>query len=348
MKIRLILTCLLLAGRLHAQDAPPPPLSEVDAAMESLFAEHDDNQSLDKAIARAREAGLDELVILDARYYDAISRKNIPLLEALAPELDKAAVNFDREKAINFTKPDEYRALAAHSRALVAESRGDKEAFRKELLDAVWLSPENATLFLENLMEIRRKESLANMKVDLTLSLEREGGEPTTLAAALGGHQMIVLDFWASWCGPCMQAMEDLERKAAWLNKYNIAMATVNLDRDNQKEEAARIRKKFPVDIPWFLEPETSPLSVPLEIDSIPRFVVIKPDGSLVFNGHPDDPDFLASLRKVMPALPDINGDLPPGVDVPSVGTDTVPIPGETPGVEIRPAQPVEPPSSNP
>ncbi|HEY0477801.1 MAG TPA: TlpA disulfide reductase family protein [Kofleriaceae bacterium] len=51
-------------------------------------------------------------------------------------------------------------------------------------------------------------------------------GEPVTLAASRG--KVIVLDFWATWCGPCLAAMPRLDQLAR--AHPEVAVIAVNLD----------------------------------------------------------------------------------------------------------------------
>jgi hypothetical protein len=40
-----------------------------------------------------------------------------------------------------------------------------------------------------------------------------------------------------------------------------------------------------------------------LEIDSIPRMVLVGPDGKVLYNGHPQDPGLWTALQKLDPAI---------------------------------------------
>jgi hypothetical protein len=36
-----------------------------------------------------------------------------------------------------------------------------------------------------------------------------------------------------------------------------------------------------------------------LEIDSIPRMILVGPDGKVLYNGHPQDPGLWSALQKI-------------------------------------------------
>jgi hypothetical protein len=51
--------------------------------------------------------------------------------------------------------------------------------------------------------------------------------------------------------------------------------------------------------LPWVLEPREQPLSKLLRIDSIPRAVLVTPDGKIAFSGHPEDRELETALSKI-------------------------------------------------
>ncbi|MBL9133515.1 MAG: TlpA family protein disulfide reductase, partial [Verrucomicrobiaceae bacterium] len=121
----------------------------------------------------------------------------------------------------------------------------------------------------------------------------------TTLADQLGGKKAILIDFWASWCGPCMQLMPSLKKKGEHLQPYDIVVIAMNKDDENAESIAERIRKEQGMTIPWLVEPKERPYTKLFELDSIPRMVLISPKGNVLFNGHPEDPALWAALKKV-------------------------------------------------
>ncbi len=67
-------------------------------------------------------------------------------------------------------------------------------------------------------------------------SLEDLANQPWTLAS-LRGQKVVVLDFWATWCGPCRMAMPALQTLHRDLKDRGLEIVGVN-----QAESADRVR----------------------------------------------------------------------------------------------------------
>jgi thiol-disulfide isomerase/thioredoxin len=71
--------------------------------------------------------------------------------------------------------------------------------------------------------------------------------------SALRG-KVVLLDFWASWCGPCKEELPQLERlKASYADK-GVAIVTVNID--NDKANAMKMAHQLRITLPVALDPE--------------------------------------------------------------------------------------------
>ena len=137
------------------------------------------------------------------------------------------------------------------------------------------------------------KKLMANLKVPMNLEIQTSAGEKTTLGDLAKGKKGVLLDFWASWCGPCMNLMPELQKKAKKLGSKGILVAGMNTENAGKAES---VRKKRKIGFTWLVEPEGRPLSQMLKINSIPRMILVAPDGKVLFNGHPMDDELVSTL----------------------------------------------------
>ncbi|HCJ12116.1 MAG: hypothetical protein A2Y14_05940 [Verrucomicrobia bacterium GWF2_51_19] len=133
--------------------------------------------------------------------------------------------------------------------------------------------------------------------VDMNLKLRTAQGATTSFAELVQGKRGILVDFWASWCGPCMQLMPKLIEKAKHFTPQGFVVVGLNVE--GSLERAENVRKDNAIDFPWLVEPDDHPYSRTLNINTIPRMLVISPQGKVLFNGHPLDP----SLEEAMKSL---------------------------------------------
>ena len=137
------------------------------------------------------------------------------------------------------------------------------------------------------------KKLMANLKVPMDLEIQTSAGEKTTLGDLAKGKKGVLLDFWASWCGPCMNLMPELQKKAKKLGSKGILVAGMNTENAGKAES---VREKRKIGFTWLVEPEGRPLSQMLKINSIPRMILVAPDGKVLFNGHPMDDELVSTL----------------------------------------------------
>lgn len=89
-------------------------------------------------------------------------------------------------------------------------------------------------------------------------AVEKDEPAPMFEALRLGQDQRLVLeqyrgkvlyvDFWASWCGPCRQALPALDAMRTEFGKDGFEVIAVNLDQ--KPEDGLDFLKKYPVTYP--------------------------------------------------------------------------------------------------
>lgn len=107
-------------------------------------------------------------------------------------------------------------------------------------------------------------------------------GRRVSLASYRG--QVVLLDFWASWCSPCRQTLPRLHRLAADLEGDGLVFIGINLDR--RVEDAVSYLEDNPF---HRMIPVQGTTAVAREygVSGIPRTFVIDRSGVIRFAGHP-------------------------------------------------------------
>ena len=75
------------------------------------------------------------------------------------------------------------------------------------------------------------------------IQLKDLAGKQVTLSSLKG--KVVVVDFWASWCGPCKQSMPFLERLSKSHKDKGLVVLGVNID--NDIKSAAKFLSEVPV-----------------------------------------------------------------------------------------------------
>lgn len=90
----------------------------------------------------------------------------------------------------------------------------------------------------------------------------------------------VVLDFWASWCGPCMQQMPELKKLKNDLKERAIPFELVSINLDVTREAALKAITKLGID--WtVIQDKNSSISKLFKFETIPYLVLIDREGRI-------------------------------------------------------------------
>ncbi|EKV32331.1 Thiol disulfide oxidoreductase TlpA [Caenispirillum salinarum AK4] len=130
-------------------------------------------------------------------------------------------------------------------------------------------------------------------------------GEEITLADFEG--QVVVLNFWATWCAPCVKEMPDLDALAEATADDPITVIALNEDRKPLEVAPAWLREQGLDHLEVFAD-QRQGLARAFQIRGMPTTVLIGPEGEKLAyrEGIAEwaDPDFIAALRKLAERAP--------------------------------------------
>lgn len=120
-------------------------------------------------------------------------------------------------------------------------------------------------------------------------------GNEEKLSDLIDGSKYTLIDFWASWCGPCRAAIPHVkELHEKYGDKMNVL--SVSLDSTEKPWRKAMEKEQMEWKQLWADKERVKGVTEPYQITGIPFLLVLDPQGRIAFAGHgPDElSDFLS------------------------------------------------------
>lgn len=115
------------------------------------------------------------------------------------------------------------------------------------------------------------------------------------------GGKLLVLNFWASWCPPCVSETPSLEQFSKELAGQGVVVLGISSDRNPDRYH--KFIERFGVTFPTALDPSAD-ISASYGTFQIPETYLIDANGKVlekvISNQNWMDPEFLARVKKML------------------------------------------------
>lgn len=115
--------------------------------------------------------------------------------------------------------------------------------------------------------------------------------------------RVILLNLWATWCGPCVKEMPSLDRLQAQLGGDAFQVVALSLDRGGRTAVEPFYRKTGVEHLALFLDPASESMKV-LSLRGLPTTVLVDPEGRELGRVEGavewDSPEVVAFLRQFL------------------------------------------------
>jgi hypothetical protein len=276
------------------------PMSPKEEALEELLSERESKEALEKAEAKAREVGLSEQAILEARFLFHVDRAEDTEIAAMLPQFVERKKKFVLAESEIFASEDDWLAVIEYVHAIAAIGKGDKEGFKKHITEAFWLSPQQGAVFAPHIERVRLEDAMKDVQVEMTSAFKSIMDESNaSLGETLGERKGLLLYFWSPHSQECELTLGDFFLTASHLIEKNVAVASI-LPETSDKiiGDAKKMLTETEKEIPgaWMVDDKEKPISTLLHVRNVPVVVLISNQGRVLYNGHPTEEQFWKML----------------------------------------------------
>ena len=136
----------------------------------------------------------------------------------------------------------------------------------------------------------REKSPIAALKIGEAMpdfALPDLGGKTVKLSEVVRDKKLVMINFWATWCGPCRVEMPSFEQ--LYNEQKNNGFTILAVAEDTERTKVDHYLKEKPVSFPVLLDQDNALLKQ-LKIETLPTTVLLNSDGKIreVYEGvHP-------------------------------------------------------------
>jgi cytochrome c biogenesis protein CcmG, thiol:disulfide interchange protein DsbE len=123
-------------------------------------------------------------------------------------------------------------------------------------------------------------------------------GENYRLSDELGKH-VIILDFWATWCKPCLRELPHINKIYEKYKDQGLRAYAISIDDASSKSKIKPTMKRYKFKLPVLLDTNQTAIRKYNPSKNVPFLIVIGKDGEVIreFNGYkPGDEKLVEEL----------------------------------------------------
>jgi thiol-disulfide isomerase/thioredoxin len=111
--------------------------------------------------------------------------------------------------------------------------------------------------------------------------------------------QVVLVNYWATWCGPCREEMPGLVRLSEELGPEGLAVVGVSID-EGSREKVQQFVEEFHVTYPVAFPASLSPMAQGMA--GVPTTILVDRDGRVAktYVGAVEERDFRADVRVLL------------------------------------------------
>lgn len=104
--------------------------------------------------------------------------------------------------------------------------------------------------------------------------------------------KLVYMDIWATWCGPCKMQIPALKQLEEKYGKEDIVIVSVSIDPEKDKDKWRQMVLSEQLKGVQLYAGAESNFPIDYQVEYIPRFVLISPNGDILMDNAPEPLDY--------------------------------------------------------